>query len=178
MEEEVNVEESDYEEYKTEDDALIVEDTDLGTSTLFKDPNMMNTEHVNYTLISELGNTKEVETQLQSLKNQLTPIAIVFSTKSGNITPISPSHSNLCMHISNSHNRDSTDNGDERVADPKLNLHSGNEANDISQLNDCQSEFEIPFNPSTEHARVNEAGLINTLGKGESGKGSSGSVDE
>ncbi|KAM7481498.1 hypothetical protein LguiB_006081 [Lonicera macranthoides] len=49
MEDVENIEESDFEEYRMEVDVWFEEDSDVGTSNLFKDLDLASTEHVSYT---------------------------------------------------------------------------------------------------------------------------------
>ncbi|KAM7473972.1 hypothetical protein LguiB_021215 [Lonicera macranthoides] len=158
-----NVKESDIEEYRTEEDECFEEDSDVGTSILFKDPNPASTEHVSCTPESEQGNTKEGGIALLSTKNQPAPLSSFIHSKSGNISPILPPSSNLCMHLSNLHNRDPTDKRAVSVADPKLILNSGNETHDTFQMNVCQSESDAPINHPTELAGVDGRVLVDVI---------------
>ncbi|KAM7526920.1 hypothetical protein LguiA_016822 [Lonicera macranthoides] len=128
--EEEQGEESDFEEYKTEEESVFEKDSDLGTSYMFNEPNPISTEHIDDSMRSEHSNTKAAGTPLHSPKNQPTPKALVSSSKLGNISPILPSPSNLSMQLSILHNRDLMDKGDASVTDPKLLLDSGNETHD------------------------------------------------
>ncbi|KAM7527602.1 hypothetical protein LguiB_031012 [Lonicera macranthoides] len=167
MEDVENVKESDIEEYRTEEDECFEEDSDVGTSILFKDPNPASTEHVSCTPESEQGNTNEGGTALLSKKNQPAPLSPFIHSKSGNISPILPPSSNLCMHLSNLHNRDPTDKRAVSVADPKLILNSRNETNDTFQMNVCQSESDAPINHPTELDGVDGRVLVESLGEEE-----------
>ncbi|KAM7506436.1 hypothetical protein LguiA_016889 [Lonicera macranthoides] len=162
MEDVENVKESDIEEYRTEEDECFKEDSVVGTSILFKDPNPASTEHVSCTLESEQGNTNKGGTALLSKKNQPAPLSSFIHTKSGNIPPILPPSSNLCMHLSNLHNRDPTDKRAVSVADPKLILNSGNATHDTFQMNVCQSESDAPINHPTKLAEVDGRVLVET----------------
>ncbi|KAM7485938.1 hypothetical protein LguiA_001947 [Lonicera macranthoides] len=157
--EEERGEETDFEDYNTEEEFGYEKNSDLGTSSLFYDPNPTSTEHVDCTLISEHGNTKLAGTPVHSPKNQSTPTVPVSSSKLGNISPTSPSLSNLCMHLFNPHNRVLMDKGDESVSDPKLTLDSGDEAHNTPRVNGYQSESDAPFNFSTEQVGVKGEGL-------------------
>ncbi|KAM7493505.1 hypothetical protein LguiB_028114 [Lonicera macranthoides] len=158
MEDVENVNESDIEEYRTEEDEWVEEDSDVGIGNLFKDPNLASTEHASCTPVSEHGNTKEGGIPLLNTKNQPAPLPSFIQSKSGNISPIPPFPSNLCLHLSNLHNRDPTDKRAESVADPKLILKPGNDTHDTFQMNVCQSEFDAPINHPTELAGVDAEG--------------------
>ncbi|KAM7464530.1 hypothetical protein LguiA_032651 [Lonicera macranthoides] len=53
MEDVENIKESDFEEYRTEENKRVEEDSDVGIGNLFKDSNLASTEHVSYNPMSE-----------------------------------------------------------------------------------------------------------------------------